>query len=93
MQRLAVAQAVVRLLYSCTAEGSIAAAVVALWKHCNNVCRLPNGAMKHEVTDDFDPDGMSMAINMTMDVDVRVPGQTLRSIARATPIINIMPVV
>lgn len=32
--------------------------------------RLDTGAIKHRVTDDFDPDGMSMAINMTIDFEV-----------------------
>ena len=32
--------------------------------------RLDSGEIKHRVNDDFDPDGMSMAINMTIDFEV-----------------------
>ncbi len=56
-------------------QARISSAFERAWCQCPTAsldvgCRLDGGAIKHRVTDDFDPDGMSMAINMTIDFEV-----------------------
>jgi hypothetical protein len=37
-----------------------------------NICRLENGMLKHNVEDDFDPDGMGVALNLSMNYEVAI---------------------
>jgi hypothetical protein len=55
---------------------SSAAAAVSLFVILRSVwwtCRLESGALKHSVEDDFDPDGMGIALNLSMNYEVARP--------------------
>jgi hypothetical protein len=53
-------------MQTCQYKYGMAAEGRCVW----NICRLENGMLKHNVEDDFDPDGMGVALNLSMNYEV-----------------------